>query len=92
MTAITAFLPLKQVDPIEVLRERFDQTQARHRQKLNNLGFASVLMRQPTKAQLRSAGRTPQKLEALAISCTRPVNFATASSVLPRRYPRGATR
>jgi hypothetical protein len=91
-SAVTAFRPLKQgVDPIDVVRERFNQQQARHRQKLNGLGFATVLTREPTDAQLRAA-QTPQKLEALAVSCTRPVNFATASLVHPRRYPRVAAR
>jgi len=91
MTAVTAFLPVKQVDPIEGLRERFDQAQARRRQTLNNRGYATVVMREPTDAQLRKA-RSPQQAEALVVRSTRAVNFATASSVKSRRYPRVTTR
>jgi hypothetical protein len=91
MTAITAFLPVKQVDPIDVARERFNEAQARRRQTLNNRGYATVVIREPTDAQLRAA-HTPQQVEALVISSTRPVNFAMASLVTPRRYPRVTTR
>ena len=79
------------VDPIEVLRERLAQAQDRHRRALNDRGYASVVTYEPTDAALRAA-RTSFQLEALAISYTRPVNFAAASRIKPRRYPRFATR
>jgi hypothetical protein len=79
------------VDPIETLRERFAQAQDRHRQTLNDRGFATVLTREPTDAQLRAA-RTPLQHEALVISSTRPVNFTAASLASPRRCSRVAAR
>jgi hypothetical protein len=91
MTVIALTSSSSVVDPIEIRRERFAQDQARRRQTLNDQGYNTVVVVSPTDAQLRAA-QTPQKFEALVIRCTRPANFASASSVTPWRYPRVAVR
>jgi hypothetical protein len=73
---------------IQALREQFAEALNRRRNTLNNRGFATTVSREPTDAQLRAAARNSQKFENLIIASVRPVNFAAARLISPRRYPR----